>query len=220
MEFYLTIGATLISSLLFFIIAVFKKNQYVIPYKWYFIIYVFLSFIQSIFALAVRFRFKHLLESNIIEISINIFTLFEILLFTSFFLKVITDIKFKKVILFLIIPFVISILYKWIILKEFAVFNKNITVTECVIFIIICLLYFINVLKSPIEKKLNQNPEVWIVIGIFFLFILLFPFYILQDEIYEIFIYGYETFFVIINIAYTVLFVCLLKSIQCQLNLK
>lgn len=220
MEFYLTVGATLISSLLFFLIGILKKDYYHLPYKWYFIVYVFLSFIQSVFALVIRFKYKYLLESNLIEISINIFTLFEIILFTFFFLKVITDPKIKKIIFTLIVPFLFTILYKWVILNEYSIFNKNITVTECVLFIIICLLYFINVLRTPIEKKLNDNPQVWIVIGIFFLFILLFPFYLLQDEIYEIFIYGYETFFAIINIGYTVLFICLLKSIQCQLNLK
>lgn len=220
MEFYLTVGATLISSLIFFVIGIFKNSFYNIPFKWFFILYVFLSFTQSLISLLARSGYNNLYDSNFIEISINVFTLFEIILFTAFFLKVISDNNFQKIIALLVTPFIIWILYRWIFFYEYSIINKYITVIECAIFIIISLLYFIKVLKSPIEVKLNQNPTLWIVIGIFFLCIFLFPFYLFKDDIYQLFTTTYDTFFTIINIGYTVFFLCLLKSIQCQLNIK
>ena len=147
-----------------------------------FFVYTTLLFISILAVIIFRYIFK---SYSLYIIVLRIFILGEFLLISQFFVNNTTNLKVKRFIQLLIIPFSLFSLYDY-----FASVNEEFTyypqVLECLLFPLIIILFFYEKMKYSTKFPIYQSPAFWIAVaflifstGNFFLF--LFSKMLVQD---------------------------------------
>lgn len=215
---YFTTLLNIFSAIAFIIVLI--KTKAKIPLNHLFLIYATISIIQAVFTIVIEvYNPYNLGDTSIPENLYNIFTLAEILLFSLFYYLIIINKVFRAIILIIVVIMTIWINYLWLAKGHFNEVFKEITVIQTLCFIIFSLLYFYETLKTPTNQKLEQNPKFWIAIGFFLLCSFLFPLFLFLDQILEILPHVFFGIYSVNNIAYTILFICLIKATICQTKL-
>lgn len=184
-----------------------------------FVPYAILSVAQTLLTIIiVAYNFLNLESTFFIEYFINIFTAYELFIFSIFFYNLTEAKNIKKAITVTSSLIFLWFLYLWILKNEMNKISDVVTVIESLFFIILSLNYYYGLFKNPPSIKLARNSVFWTVTGIFLLFSLLFPLFLFKDEIFIMLPDIYLNFYAVNHIGYTVLFFCLIKGYICQMN--
>ncbi len=203
-------------SAIAFLIFLFK-TKVDIPLKTFFLLYTVISITQSIYTIITEsFNPMDLRSTTIYENLVNLFSISEILLLTLFYYRILTTSIFKASVIFLSLILMIWMSYIWIVLKGFNQVVREITVIQSFFIIIYSLFYFYEILKSREVLKLHYNPTFWIATGFFLLSSFLFPLFLFLDQILKILPNVFYGIYSVNNIAYFILFICLIKATICQ----
>lgn len=184
-----------------------------------FIWYSLFSFIQSGFTFLLnKYDLWGLKNSIIIELSINAFVMFEAVVFSIFFYKVLNRKSHKLIVLYSTITFFILFLADLIFFKGFLYVPVTLTIIESIIYLSFCVIYFLQLFNEPPTIKLVNNEIFWITNGIFFLFALLVPLFLLKPVFKKVVPYVYDNLYSINFIAYSILFLFLSNALACKLR--
>ena len=148
----------------------------------------------------------------------HIFTLVEIIILGNFFMKIMVDVKKKRIIRMTILLFVMFFIYglrfSLISLKDINRVGINMTYTaEAIVLIFFCSLYFHQIFKSEPTLRLTNEPSFWVSTGVLFFMCGSLPYSLLENylinkyfemglKLYAIFYFFYVLFFLLIVRAY------------------
>lgn len=215
---YFTSLLNLFSALGFVIVLI--KTKAKIPLKNLFFVYALVSIIQALFTIIIEVYNPYNLGATYIPENLNnLFILCEILLFTLFYYLFIHNKTLRLIIVFAVTIILIWINYLWFIKGHFNEIYKQITVAQTFCFIVFSLFYFYETLKSQTLQQLDRSPIFWIATGFFVLCSFLFPLFLFLDQIVAILPHAFFGIYSVNNIAYTILFICLIKATLCQAKL-
>jgi hypothetical protein len=212
---YFTTLLNVFSAIAFLLLLIRTKAN--IPLRPLFLIYAIISITQSIYTIITEsYNPLNLRSTQIYENLVNIFSIVEIILFTIFYYSTLTKTYFKVSVIVLSFGLTLWISYIWIVLKGFNCVVREITVIQSLIIIIYSLLYFYEILRSQEVLKLKYNSTFWMATGFFLLSSFLFPLFLFLDQILKILPNVFYGIYSVNNIAYSILFICLIKATLCQ----
>ncbi len=117
----------------------------------------------------------------------NIYVIVEFFVLLNFFRKVINNSKVKR---FINLTQVISAIYllTYVFITKSILINYSLfSVTECLIFLVLCIFLFVQFLQSDETDNLLKHPLFLVTSGIFILFGVSAPTYFLYDELNKTF---------------------------------
>ena len=155
-------------------------------------------------------------NGRVIEASIGIFSLIEVILIYDFALRVTQITAWKYILKLLLIAFCIFTIISWAFASQFYHSSKIIPYDEVLILIPTCS-YFFQLFKSPASCDLQNTPAFWINIGVFFVLSCTFPLSIL-DYFYPKFVLSNMDFYYINFISYTFLYLLIIKGYLSKTN--
>jgi hypothetical protein len=203
-------------SAIAFLVFLFKAKSN-IPLKTLFLLYAIISITQSMYTIITEsFNPMNLKSTTLYENMVNIFSIVEIFLLTLFYYHILQKTIFKASVMFLSLSLIAWMGYIWIILKGFNNVVREITVIQSFFIIIYSLFYFYEILKSREVLKLQSSSTFWIATGFFLLSSFLFPLFLFLDQILKILPNVFYGIYSVNNIAYFILFICLIKATLCQ----
>lgn len=115
----------------------------------------------------------------------------ELLVYSNFFVQVLTSKTIKRAILINCIVFSIIVIIYFVsrfnfITERSGYVSYLIGVVEFIFLIIPCLFYYRQLLVKPYSIRLLERPSFWIVTGIFFFSLVSVPFYLINKYLTEI----------------------------------
>jgi hypothetical protein len=116
----------------------------------------------------------------IMNISYNIFTLFELFIFSYFLFQVVRSLRIKKIIIVLMCLFSVFFI-QYPLLEGLGAFSNMAVALESIIIIIPCLTYFRELFTRTEPVDLWREPSFWLVTGIFFYLATIFPLYMTRS---------------------------------------
>jgi hypothetical protein len=205
-----------------FIISVKKKNVHNILR--FFPFYISALFIVYL-SLDIYLFFPIEIRRKIIRLDFlvdHLFTLFELLIFSDFFIRLIVSRQFKVFIKFLTVLFVLG--YLLVTIKHPPIFfagSPHRTINtfytlQAVLLIVFCIMYFIELFKKPPVLILLREPSFWITTGLFFFMSCTLPYSLLENQINHHFHEFAVELFSIFHIFYSLLFIMIIKAFLCK----
>jgi hypothetical protein len=189
-------------------------------------VYVFVYYLMGYFLLGLLFFISALFPTSkalrqAATFCDYIFTLFEFLIFVSFFIKILQNAGYKKLIKILRFLFMNVGAFLFIYdICSFARIKVNATfflfTFEAIILLIPCLLYYLEIFQSKPTLNLLQNASFWVVTGLFFFMISTLPYSILIKKIYETSWLIYSHLFSLFYIFYIILFFMITRAYLCK----
>ena len=191
-------------------------------------VYVFRYYFMGYFLLGLLFFISALFPANkplyrATTFCDYIFTLFEFLIFVSFFIGILQNTSYKKliqVLRFLFMSVGVSIfIYDICSVAHVRVNSTFFLFTfEAICLLIPCLLYYLETFKSTSTFNLSENASFWVVTGLFFLMISTLPYSILIKKLFETSWLIYSNLFSLFHIFYIILFSMILRAYLCKLS--
>lgn len=135
---------------------------------------------------------------------INVYTIFEFLIISYIFILAFKNFTPKYLLEIIIILFTSFSVIKLFWIEESAFFDSYQKIIECLIFIILSLLYFYKISKELIITHLNRDSMFWFSVGVLLyfsggLFIFIFSNYLLNySKELRLNIWGIHAFFLIL----------------------
>gem|GEM_PF-2749431 len=216
--FYYTVPIQIIVTFLFVLhgILFYKKIK---EFK-ILILYGIISLLQCGFGVYISVFTDHDFSKNIIiRNSINIFMLFEYIVFYYFIINSIKSAKIKKVLRFFAAGYPLLVFYYWIYTPAFNEIPDYLTVIESYLIIIGCLFYYLEIFTTPANIKLLEHPQFWTITGMLLLFAFLIPLFLQRNNILLNFIDLYNTIYVMNFIGYITLFIFFNIGLRCQIKI-
>ncbi len=215
--FYYAVPIQMITTLLFIIVGLanYKKiNEFKSL-----LLYGIISMMQCILGVYISVFTDHDLgKITFIRNSINIFMLFEYIIFYSFIINSIALNVIKNILMIFFIGYVVVVLYCWIFTSAFNKPPAYLTIIESYLMIIGCLFYYLEIFVCPPKVKLLDHPKFWFVTGMLILFAFLVPFYLQYDNILLQYLSLYNTVYIMNFIGYTILFIFFNIGLRCQIK--
>jgi len=156
-----------------------------------------------------------LIKTPLIEISVNIFVLFETFAFMLFFYKAFSEYK-RKIVLYSAILLSIFIIWDRTIKSNFYQLPNSYTIVEGMFFLFLSVAFYVQLFAEPPLINIKRNHLFWITNGIFFLFASLVPLYLLKPVLESALPSINDGLFTFNYIGYSAFFVCLFKSLSCK----
>lgn len=194
-----------------------KKLTHIFIY--YFIAYFILSVIMSAHSL-LGLRY-HFVIGLICRFSDCIFTVFEFVLFSVFFKKILKGAPFKRILRILFVIFSVAsgfiLIYdtylvgapKWS--SIFFLYN-----IEAISLLILCIFYYVEIFRRTPILNLLQEPSFWVVTGLSFVMISTLPFSLLSDYIINSDKPLFYNLFSLFYIFYSLLFLMIVRGHLCR----
>jgi hypothetical protein len=185
-----------------------------------FLIYAFFSGAQCVAGSIINaYRPLNLYRSLFFELSINFFVIFEFIVFCSFLINVIRDSTAKFLLKLVGAFYILLTLYSWVFLKALYSFPEKLNLMEALFILVPCLYYYYEILKHSTSRPLYQDPIFWIVTGIFFFFVTITPFFLLDKSVNQYFHFLYEHIYSINYLSYIILYSCFTNALLCKIKL-
>ena len=165
----------------------------------------------------IKFDFRNLTNTLIAFV--------ELLVYYSYFGKILDGNKIKKCLIFLITIYSLTIIFFIATKFDFLTTNYGyvadiIGATEFVFLLVPCVYYFLQLLKANSTLRLTERPSFWIVTGIFFYALISIPNYLLHRHFINI---HYEIRYLFVAVLYyfpfTANFIFLIKAFLCKKTL-
>jgi len=148
----------------------------------------------------------------------NLFTPFELIIFSYFLFQVIQSLLVKKLVVILICLFAIFFV-QYSLQKGLGDSNDIAVVLESVIIIIPCLTYFRELLAWNEPVNLLREPSFWMVTGIFFYLATIIPLYMTRSYLYT---HGFagvsKSLSSINNFALSITYLLFIRSYTCRIK--
>ena len=181
-----------------------------------FILYSLLSFLQTsmtLFIIMVNpFDWIH---TPIIEISVNVFVIFEAFSFLIFFYQSFSE-NNKRIVLISSICLFAFVIWDRTVKSNFYQLPNSFTIVEGLFFLFLSIAFYLQLFSEPPLMNIKKNHSFWMANGIFLLFASLVPLYLLKPVLESALpsvIDGLNSFN---YIGYSAFFVCLYKSMLCK----
>lgn len=217
-NFFLDPLATLTALVGFLIFKVLghRKNEVYI-FSYYFLGYLLLKLITWVNDISLELTIRQ----NIERFADYIFTVFEFLIFYSFFKKTLSFKIYQRilsVLFFLFLSIGCGLLFYDIIVSGMVpessisfLFNA-----QAFVLLVPCIFYFLEIFKSKPTSNLLRTPAFWVVTGLSFFMISTLPFSILLNSLWKnrqmVYYYGFDFFY----LFYFILFLMIIRAYLCK----
>lgn len=149
------------------------------------------------------------------------FTLVEMLIFMHFFSLVLKNKSKKKILIFVQLFFIVYFIIELFLNEKFP--NKitnetqsRVYTTEAIILLIPCVMYFIELFRTPSSSNLKFNPSFWIVSGLFFFLICTLPYSLVENYLRKKHLSLLASFYSLFYIFYIIFFLMITKAYLCK----
>lgn len=191
-----------------------------------FIFYIVCSLILIITPTLIFFNSSINKQVRGIEIFNVIFSLIELLIFYTYFVKIL-EAKTIRVImlslifvyLFFFISFFIKIFTTNIDIYKLTAISTYVTAIGLSVMIIPCLIYYIELFKRPPIKNLFASPSFFIVTGIFFYCVIIIPFFLISENLRLEHTQIFRIIFAFHYFTFATFFLMLTKAFSCKMPL-
>lgn len=216
-QFYYTPLVLMILNVLLVIVGtiIYKRLQSLRIFYYYSI----LAALQSTSSVLVQTtNIFNLLETNFIEIFVNLFGLIEFLAFSYFAFHTLNRIEFRNAVKYASISFTIVTIAFWSFnaQEDFLSPADKLTVIGNIIMLNYPLLYFYEILTETPVKSLSKDPTFWFMVGIFILAGLLIPQFLIRTKIFHLFPAIYGMIYSMTFVAYSLMYLCFLNAFVWQ----
>lgn len=181
-------------------------------------VYCMCSLIQTLIGVYYNVNGDAKTIDNILETSINIFTLLEFILLSLFIRKYIVSKRLRKVHLFISLAFILFCCVHWSLNDMFNKPSALLNLVESICLMVACLAYFYDGFGSAVNDLFNHKPEFYVIVGIMIVFSILGPISIHLNEIFHSYRLMYRFFYALNSVAYTILFSFFIIAVRCQIN--
>ncbi len=145
----------------------------------------------------------------------NLFTTFEFCFYFWVISEMIKSKKIKKVVLLTIPFYILCVVINFIWGQTLASFHTITYSLGCLLIVIFCIYYFLELFRLPKSVKLQKDPSFWICAGLLFFYCCGFPLYGLINywsEISILVVLNFDKIFTLLNIflytLFTIAFLC------------
>jgi hypothetical protein len=148
----------------------------------------------------------------------NFFTVVEFCFYLWIISLMINSKRIKKIIRIILIAYPAVALSNIVFIQQMKAFHSITYALGCLLVVIFCISYFLELFKNPKSVKLTNNPAFWICSGLLFFYCCGFPLYGLTNfisGISKLIIKNFLSIIIILNIflysLFTIAFLCRLK---------
>ncbi|MDP4131917.1 MAG: hypothetical protein Q8939_17280 [Bacteroidota bacterium] len=148
----------------------------------------------------------------------NCYSIFEFIFYFFILREIIQNKRIKSVILFILITYTLMALFNVFNSRTGSDFHSKTYAIGCIVIVILCITYFVELFQLPKAANLKNEPAFWICTAILFSYVCTFPFWGLvnfMNTAPKIIIKNLMTILVIINILsyslFTIAFLCRIK---------
>lgn len=157
-------------------------------------------------------------QPYIMNIFYNLFTPFELFIFSYFLFQVVRSLRIKKILLVLICLFSIFFV-QYSLQKDLGAFSNIAVALESIIIIIPCLTYFRELFTRTEPVDLLREPSFWLVTGIFFYLATIFPLYMTRSYLIAHGLIGVsKSLSSINNFALSITYLLFIRSYTCRIK--
>jgi hypothetical protein len=148
----------------------------------------------------------------------NLFTPFELFIFSWLLFQIIRSLRIKMVLLTLICLFTIFFVH-YSVQKDLAASNNTAVALESIIIMIPCLTYFRELFTRSEPVNLLYEPSFWLVTGIFFYLATIFPLYMTRSYLTAHGLSGVaKSLSSINNFALSITYLLFIRSYTCRIK--
>lgn len=189
-----------------------NKNSKV-EYRYIFSCYLVGTLIQECITLLYEYVSFITEFADIDKISANVFTLFEFILFSYFFLLVIKIPLAKKIIQINLCGFSAFCILYWLIPNNITKFPYQISTVECFLMIAYCLIYFFELFNNFSQQTLiPKPPSFWIVTGMLVYFICIIPMFLILGIVPDGISHYYDDLHYINFLSCSIFYISMIKA--------
>ena len=181
----------------------------------YFHFYPIAGLIQTITFITSAIYVENRIKFKVIESSINIFTILEVILIYHLGFQIIKVRKLRNVLIFFLFSFFLYALLTWGFTNAFLINSSRMFPIESLVVLIPTCFYFFQLFKLPPTFNLFNQPAFWINIGILFAFSCTLPLSTLEF-FNKKFIDSNFYFYYINFISYSFLYLSIAKGYCCR----
>jgi hypothetical protein len=157
-------------------------------------------------------------QNYIMNIFYNLFTPFELFIFSYFLLHVIQSFRIKRILIVLICLYTIFFV-QYSLRKDLGESNNIAVAFESIIIIIPCLTYFRELFTRTEPVNLLREPSFWLVTGIFFYLATIFPLYMTRSYLTNHGLDGVaKSLSSINNFALSITYLLFIRSYTCRIK--
>jgi hypothetical protein len=142
-------------------------------------------------------------------------TLIELFVFGNLLLKVIKNWGIKN---FITWGLIIIIIGEILLFTDSVTYQvlENLYIIEDLFLLIPCVVYFVELFRSPPILKLLDEPSFWVVTGLFFFVVFTLPVTLLSGYLKKLSYELYVHFYAIVYLSYILLFLMICKAYLCK----
>lgn len=148
----------------------------------------------------------------------NCYSIFEFMFYFFILREIIQNKKIKTVILFILILYTLMALFNVFYSRAGSAFHSETYAIGCVLIVVLCIIYFVELFQLPKAANLKNEPSFWICTAILFSYVVTFPYWGLvnfTNAAPKIILQNLMSILVIINILsyslFTIAFLCRIK---------
>lgn len=148
----------------------------------------------------------------------NCYSIFEFIFYLFILREIIQNRRIKRIILFILIIYPLIALFNVFYAGIGTAFNSDTYAIGCIVIVILCIIYFVELFQLPKAANLKNEPSFWICTAILFAYVCTFPFWGLvnfMNTAPKIVIANLMTIITIINILsyslFTIAFLCKIR---------
>jgi hypothetical protein len=157
-------------------------------------------------------------QPYIMNIFYNLFTLFELFIFSYLLFQVVRSLKIKKILIVLICLFSVFFV-QYLLQEDLGAFSNIAVALESIIIIIPCLTYFRELFTRAEPVDLLREPSFWLVTGIFFYLATIFPLYMTRSYLISHGLIGVsKSLSSINNFALSITYLLFIRSYTCRIK--
>jgi len=149
----------------------------------------------------------------------NFFSVFEFCFYFYVISLMITNLRMKTIIRVVIVLYAISAVINILFIQGMKMIHTITYSIGCLLVVIFCIYYFLELFRLPRSVKLQSNPGFWICSGLLFYYCCGFPLYGLFNylmQISDLFVRNFYTIITILNIflysLFTIGFLCRIET--------
>ena len=162
---------------------------------------------------------SYLLSVNVNNLSLyNFFTVFEFVFYLWIINLIISNKRMKKIIRAVLLVYTLTAVVNIILIQKMKAFHTVTYALGCLLIVIFCFYYFLELFKFPKAVKLTNNPAFWISTALLFFYCCGFPLYGLINylsSIPKLIINNFYSIIIILNCflytLFTIAFLCRIK---------
>jgi hypothetical protein len=216
-KFYFTVPVQFIITICFVVACVLNYKK-LGPLK-ILLLYAAISLAQAILAIYISVYTEiNYQKVQLVQMSISIFTVVELILFYLFILKSISLGKIKACIKILLCLFIAYTGLYWSLTDSFNTTSSFLTLIESYFIVLACLLYYYQLIVSPPILQIPENPTFWVITGMLSLMVFIIPIVLNRRNIFMKDLKIYNNVYLINFIGYIALYIFFILGLRWKIK--